>query len=82
MELTGLFDFVKNFGFPIAIAVWAIWRLDNTWSKGSNIHATLSNLEDDVAEVKEIVKRVVEIQTELVTTMKIIQTFVGGESRK
>jgi hypothetical protein len=82
MELTGLFDFIKNFGFPIVIAGWAIWRLDNHWSKGSNIYITLNSIDDDVAEIKETVKRIVEIQTELVTTMKIIQTIIGGEFRK
>jgi hypothetical protein len=82
MSLAELFEFVKNFGFPMVIAVWAIWRLDNTWSKGSDIHATLASIEDDVAEVKAIVQRSVEIQSELVTTIKIMQTIIGGEFRK
>lgn len=82
MQITEIIDFIKNFGFPIAIAVWAIWRLDRTWGKGENIYTSLALIESDVEEIKEIVKKNVEIQSELVTTIKIIQTIIGGELRK
>jgi hypothetical protein len=75
-------DFIKNYGFPIAVATWALWRLDKSWGKNESIHTTLNGIEDSLDRVEEILQRNTDIQTELVTTMKIIQTIIGGELKK
>lgn len=75
-------DFIKNFGFPIAVAVWALWRLDKSWGKNESIHIVLNGVEDSLDRVEEILKRNTDIQAELVITMKVIQSIIGGELRK
>ncbi|WP_336784002.1 hypothetical protein [Paenibacillus illinoisensis] len=82
MDFKTISEFLKNFGFPIAVAFWALWRLDKSWGKGESIHTTLQGIEDTLDRVEEQLNKNTEIQNELVTSMKIIQTFIGGELRK
>ncbi|WP_124118436.1 hypothetical protein [Paenibacillus xylanexedens] len=79
LDFKTISEFLKNFGFPIAVASWALWRLDKSWG---SIHTTLQGIEDTLDRVEEQLNKNAEIQNELVTSMKIIQTFIGGEMRK
>ena len=85
MDLKVIQDFIQNFGFPIAVAAWALWRLDKNWGKGESIQATLTGIEDSLDRVEVVLNRNTEIQMELSTTIKIIQTLlqqqngIGGE---
>lgn len=75
-------DLIKNYGFPIAVATWALWRLDKSWGKNESIHITLSAIEDSVDRVEETIKQNTAVLAELVTTIRIIQTIIGGEIKK
>jgi hypothetical protein len=79
VDIQAISDLIKNFGFPITVAIWALWRLDKSWGKGQS---SLNSIEESLDRVEEILQRNTEIQTELVTTIKIIQTIIGGELRK
>lgn len=83
MDFKTISEFLKNFGFPIAVAFWALWRLDKSWGTGGNVYTSLAGIEDSLDRIEEQLDKFTEIQNELVTTMKIIQTYISaGESRK
>jgi hypothetical protein len=81
LDYAQIVDFIKNYGFPIAVACWALWRLDKNWG-GNTVSSSLLNIIDSQDRMETILQRNTEIQMELVTTMKIIQTIIGGEIRK
>lgn len=80
--IASIVDAINQFGFPIVIACWAIWRLDRTWGKGKDINTSLTLIKEEVDEIKELVKKSMEIQSELITTIKIIQIIIGGDTRR
>jgi hypothetical protein len=73
-------DLIQNFGFPIAVAVWALWRLDKNWGKGESIQNTLADIEQSLARIELILNRNTEIQSELTTTIKILQAIIGKQN--
>jgi hypothetical protein len=81
LDIGVMLDIIKNYGFPIFVACWALWRLNKTYSNEST-NVKLTTMEDTLDRVEEMAKKNTEILTELVTTMKIIQTIIGGEVRK
>lgn len=81
MDIGAMGDLIKNYGFPIMVAVWALWRLDKSYGSES-IHSKMNGMEDAIDRVEEVNKKNTEVLTELVTTMKIIQTIIGGETKK
>jgi hypothetical protein len=73
MDLSSIQSFIQNFGFPILVAIWALWRLDKNWGKGENIQARLDSMEDAIDRIEVIVNKNTEIQSELLITIRILQ---------
>lgn len=79
-------EIIKNFGFPIAVAVWALMRLDKNWAKGETIHASLEEIENALVRIEATLTRNAEIQNEIVTTLKILNAIIttqkyGGDTK-
>lgn len=67
LDSSTVVDFIKNFGFPIAVAVWALWKLDKSWSQ----------IDQSLDQIQEILTKNTEIQNEMVTTIKILHTIIS-----
>lgn len=86
MDFAVIKDFIQNFGFPMLVAVWALWRLDKNWGKGENIQARLDSIEESIDRIELQLNKNTEIQSELLTTIKIMQAIfskngIGGERK-
>jgi hypothetical protein len=75
---------MKQFGFPIVVAGWALWRLDKNWAKGDNIQSRLDQIEEGLDRMELGMSKQAEIQQEMLTTLKILNTVIkynGGGDR-
>lgn len=79
MEISDTIELIKNFGFPIAIACWALWRLDKNWGKGDGISHTLSSIEDTLDRIESSLDHRNQLQQEMVTSIKIIQSILSSQ---
>ena len=82
-----IMEAIKQFGFPIVVAGWALWRLDKNWAKGDNIQSRLDQIEESLDRIELIIGKQGEIQQEMLTTIKILYTIInhvgknGGDNR-
>lgn len=72
MDLSSILTILKDFGFPIAVACWALWRLEKSSSNGENIKNTLEQIDESIDRVQLTLDKITDIQHELVTTTKIL----------
>lgn len=75
---------IKQFGFPIVVAGWALWRLDKNWAKGDNIQSRLDQIEEGLDRIEMAMTKQAEIQNEMLLTIKILHTVFtsnGGGNR-
>lgn len=81
--LTIIMEAIKQFGFPIVVAGWALWRLDKNWAKGENIQFRLDQIEEGLDRVEMAMVKQSEIQQEILLTIRILNTILttngGGE---
>lgn len=70
-----IFELIKQFGFPIVVAIWALWRLDKNWSKGDNIQFRLDQIEEGLDRIEITMNKQAEIQQEMLFTIKILHTL-------
>ncbi|MNS66845.1 hypothetical protein D3C72_1000750 [compost metagenome] len=71
-----MINMIQNFGFPMTVAVWALWRLDKNWGKGENIQGALKNIEDSIDEVKIVLTKNTEAIVELAFTIKLLEAII------
>lgn len=71
---------IKEFGFPIVVAIWALWRLDKNWAKGDNIQARLDQIEESMDRIELTLSKQADIQQEMLLTIKILNTLLGVKS--
>lgn len=80
---TIIMEAIKQFGFPIVVAGWALWRLDKNWAKGENIQFRLDQIEEGLDRVEMAMVKQSEIQQEILLTIRILNTILttngGGE---
>lgn len=84
MDLLSMMAGLKGFGFPIIIAIWALWRLDKSWTKGEGIQSSLDHTENAIDRIEIAINKQADIQHEMLTTLKILHTVIvsgngGGE---
>lgn len=75
---------IKQFGFPIVVAGWALWRLDKNWAKGENIQSRLDQMEEGLDRMELTLNKQSEIHQETLTTLKILHTVItanGGDKK-
>jgi hypothetical protein len=73
-------ELIKQFGFPIVVAGWALWRLDRNWGKGENIQSRLDQIDEGLDRVELAINKQAEIQQEILTTMKILSTLITANN--
>lgn len=82
-----IMEAIKQFGFPIVVAGWALWRLDKNWAKGENIQARLDQIEEGQDRIELLISKQGDLQQEMLTTIKILYTIInrsngnGGDNR-
>jgi hypothetical protein len=69
-----IMEAVKQFGFPMVVAGWALWRLDKNWAKGDNIQSRLDQIEEGLDRIEMTQTKQAEIQQEMLLTLKILHT--------
>ena len=67
---------ITEFGFPLVVAVWALWRLDKNWAKGDNIQNRLDDIEESIDRVEMVMNKKADIQQEMLQTIKILHTVI------
>lgn len=72
-------NLIQNFGFPMTVAIWALWRLDKNWGKDGNTQTALKNIEDSIDEVKMVMTKNTEAVVELAHAIKILQVILDKE---
>jgi hypothetical protein len=79
---------IKEFGFPIVVALWALWRLDKNWAKGENIQSRLDQIEEGLDRIEMAMSKSADINQEMLITLKILNTVIvtnhknnGGDSK-
>ncbi|MER2008902.1 MAG: hypothetical protein ABS939_15740 [Psychrobacillus sp.] len=75
--LTIVMEAIKQFGFPIVVAGWALWRLDKNWAKGESIQFRLDQIEEGLDRVEMAMTKQAEIQQETLLTIKILHTVLS-----
>jgi hypothetical protein len=71
---------IKEFGFPIVVAGWALWRLDKNWAKGDNIQSRLDQIEEGLDRIEMAMTKQAEISQELLITLKILHTVITNNN--
>lgn len=79
MNVQLIVDFLKNFGFPIAVACWALWRLDKNWAKGDNIQQRLDAIDESLDRIEVQEDKNAEIQNEMLNTIKILNGIISNQ---
>lgn len=82
LDFGAIIEVIKTFGFPIAVACWALYKLEKNWGKGENIKASLDNIEESLDKIEVILNKNAEIQNELVVSIKIMQTMLNQRGEK
>lgn len=72
-----IIEAIKQFGFPIVVAGWALWRLDKNWAKGENIQARLDQIEEGLDRIEMAMTKQADISQEMLITMKITHTIMS-----
>jgi hypothetical protein len=75
-----IMDAVKQFGFPIVVAGWALWRLDKNWGKGENIQSRLDQIEEGLDRIELASNKQAEISQEMLLTIKILHTVMTANN--
>jgi site-specific recombinase len=73
-------DLIKQFGFPIAVAGWALWRLDRSWGKGENIQSRLDQIDEGLDRIELAMNKQAEIQQEMLLTIRLINTLITANN--
>lgn len=83
MGLLDIFTNLKDFGFPIIVAIWALWRLDKSWGKSEGIHYSLDQLEGGANRIEMALGKQADIQQEMLVTLRILHSIIsnGGGDR-
>lgn len=81
-----MINILKTFGFPIVIAIWALWRLDKNWAKGDNVQNRLDQIDESLDRIEMSMAKQAEIQQEMLITMRLQTQLVhnnnnGGGNR-
>jgi hypothetical protein len=71
-----IMEAIKQFGFPIVVAGWALWRLDKNWAKGDNIQARLDQIEEGLDRIEMGMNKQADIQQEMLLTIKILNSII------
>lgn len=75
-------ELIQTLGFPTAVAIWALWRIDKFFARGDSFQTSLDNLQESVDELHVLVEKNTEIQFELATTLRLLmmtRNLHGGE---
>jgi hypothetical protein len=62
---------VQEFGFPLVVAIWALWRLDRNWAKGESIQLRLDQIDESLDRIELAMTKQAEIQQELLITIRL-----------
>jgi hypothetical protein len=88
LDIPTIVEFVQNFGFPIAVATWALWRLDKVWGQGAGLLSRIEMIEESLDRLEAMLVKNTDINNEIAITMKVMQTTMishkshGGERDK
>jgi hypothetical protein len=82
IDIPSVIEIIKSFGFPIAVCIWALWRLDKTLAKSELVPATLGDIEDGIAKIELGLNKNVEIQNEILITIKLLSQFISQKGDK
>lgn len=77
---------IQQFGFPLVVAMWALWRLDKNWAKGDNIQNRLDQIDESLDRIEMGMTKQAEIQQEMLITIRLQTTLAhnnnnGGGNR-
>lgn len=62
---------IQEFGFPLVVATWALWRLDRNWAKGESIQLRLDEIDESLDRIEMAMTKQSEIQQELLVTIRL-----------
>lgn len=62
---------IQEFGFPLVVAIWALWRLDKNWAKGENIQLRLDQIDESLDRIEMAMTKQAEIQQEMLITIRL-----------
>lgn len=62
---------IQEFGFPLVVAMWALWRLDKNWAKGDNVQVRLDQIDESLDRIEMAMTKQTEIQQELLITIRL-----------
>lgn len=71
MSVTDILNLIKEFGFPIFVAIWALWRLDKNWAKGDNVQARLDQIDESLDRIEMAMTKQAEVTQEMLITMRL-----------
>ena len=74
-------DLIKQFGFSIAVAGSALWRLDRSWGKGENIQSRLDQIDEGLDRIELAMNKQAEIQQEMLLTIRLINTLITANTQ-
>jgi site-specific recombinase len=80
MNIGDILNLIKEFGFPIVVAIWSLWRLDRNWAKGDNIQFRLEQIDERLDRIETATSKQAEIQQEMLLTIKIINTLITSSN--
>jgi hypothetical protein len=76
---------IQQFGFPLVVAIWALWRLDRNWAKGESVQLRLDEIDDALDRIELSLSKQAEITQEMLVTMRlytqIMNSNIGGGNR-
>lgn len=62
---------IQEFGFPLVVAIWALWRLDKNWAKGDSIQLRLDQIDESLDRIEMAMTKQAEIQQEMLITIRL-----------
>lgn len=71
---------IQDFGFPLVVAMWALWRLDRNWAKGESIQLRLDEIDDSLDRIEMSMTKQAEIQQELLVTIRLQTQLLTNNS--
>lgn len=71
---------IQEFGFPLVVAMWALWRLDRNWAKGESVQLRLDEIDQSLDRIELVLSKQSEIQQELLITIRLQTQLLNNKS--
>lgn len=75
MTVDTIVALIQNFGFPIAVAIWALMKLDKLWSIVESMKASLESIEESIEKQELVITKILDVQNEIAVTIKIFSVI-------